>query len=357
MRPSRARAARASASATGTKGSSSPDRDEHRHVERLDDLRRVGRGRESPRSRGRDPPESRSSASRCAFSTTAGSASSGKSFGRMSSQSAAGPPSRISSIVAARPARRSGVSGSAREPDRTSARTRSRCQPRHRERRIAAHGCADDREVAVDAIEHGARPLLHRGAEVVELGSDHVVARERLELRLPHPRVERVGVQEDDVHSGQHHTQAAQEVVGAEVLEGREAPAEGADIGHVPVERRNGLPQSEVAGRPRASGAPGGGRGTSPRSTRRSREERSAGGGSRRPEARQDHPGRGRPARRRGCSPPCGSRSRANAAPPARRQRRPIDEGTSTHSRRACRSARRSGCARRRRRTTTPAGR
>ena len=149
------------------------------------------------------PSGSCSSAIARARSTTAGSVSSGKSFGRISSQSASGPPSRIRSIVAARPSRRSGVSGSAREPTRTSACTRSGASLRHRERAVAAHRRADQGEVALEIRGRIARA--HSSIDEprpVEVGREHLVAGERLELRLPHPRVEREGVQEDDLHAG-----------------------------------------------------------------------------------------------------------------------------------------------------------
>ena len=74
-----------------------------------------------------------------------------------------------------------------------------RREPRDVVARVAAERRADEHEVARIAVEDRLRPLVDRVAELVE--ERRLRARRERALTLPHARVEREGVQEDDGHA------------------------------------------------------------------------------------------------------------------------------------------------------------
>jgi uncharacterized protein YecE (DUF72 family) len=73
---------------------------------------------------------------------------------------------------------------------------------RHREGDVTAHRCSDDGDVVLAARQQRIRPPAHRrAAEVVQVRHLHVLSGEGVELRLPHPLVERHRVEQEDLHS------------------------------------------------------------------------------------------------------------------------------------------------------------
>ena len=106
---------------------------------------------------------------------------------------------RSRSISSSRLSRRSGVSGAAFEADEDDRRDPLGRTPGDRERRVAAHRRADERElVAGELVEQLRRPAVDRVAAAVQPHGD---AAERCDLPVPHPLVERPAVQPDRRHS------------------------------------------------------------------------------------------------------------------------------------------------------------
>src|SRR5256884_9636756 len=71
---------------------------------------------------------------------------------------------------------------------------------RHRERRIPAKRGADKDELAVLLAQQGSRPVVERLAAPVQTRCRDLVVAQRLELRFPHPLVQRKSVQKHDLH-------------------------------------------------------------------------------------------------------------------------------------------------------------
>jgi hypothetical protein len=74
---------------------------------------------------------------------------------------------------------------------------------RHCKRRVAAQRGADQNELVLLLAEDRLGVGAYRPSAAVEPGRDHLVLAQGLELRLPHPLVERERVQQDDLHSAE----------------------------------------------------------------------------------------------------------------------------------------------------------